>query len=159
MTLPLIKELKPSKFKHFSKGSKISNTLLTKVRLERSYLNLHSFTIGHSESPECLCHAKQESSIHYLTECFLYSSERQTLFSLVEHYFPNFKQLNKNKKYEVLVKGIKPNDPDYFQTNTKISIAVQQLIFKTNRFSPPFPPLCALCVPNVCLFCIYFSFC
>ena len=46
MTLPdfkdqLIKELKPPKFKHFSKGSKISDTLLTRVRLDRSYLNLH----------------------------------------------------------------------------------------------------------------------
>ena len=128
-------ELKPAKFKHLSKGSKIGNTLLTRIRLERSYLNLHSFNICHSESPECLCHSKHELSIHYLIDCFLYSSERQTLFTLVEHYFPKFKQLNKNKKYEVLVLGIHPENPDYFHTNTTISIAVQHFILKTNRFS------------------------
>ena len=76
----LKQELKPAKFKHFSKGSKLGNKLLTRIRLERSDLNLHKFTIGQSESSECLCHFKQESSQHYLIDCFLYSSERQTLF-------------------------------------------------------------------------------
>ena len=102
----LKKELKPAKIKHFSKGSKIGNTLLTRIRIERSDLNLHKFTIGHSETAECLCHAKQESSSHFLIDCFLYSGERQTLFSLVEHYIPNFSNLSKSKKYEILVMGI-----------------------------------------------------
>ena len=31
----LKKELKPPKYKHFSKGSKLCNSLLTRVRLER----------------------------------------------------------------------------------------------------------------------------
>ena len=92
-------EFKPKKIKHFSKGSKIGNTLLARIRLNRSDLNLHKFTIGFSETPECLCHAKKESSLHYLMECFLYSGERQTLYNLVEHYIPNFLQLNKTKKY------------------------------------------------------------
>ena len=131
----LKKELKPKKYKHFSKGSKIGNTLLTRVRIERSYLNLHRFTIGHSESPQCLCHAKNESSVHYLIECFLYTGERQTLFNLVEHYVPKFLQLNKTEKYEVLVMGILPDNTDYMQTNTTISIAVQNFIFKTKRFT------------------------
>ena len=33
----LKKELKPAKFKHLSKGSKIGNTLITRIRLERSF--------------------------------------------------------------------------------------------------------------------------
>ena len=83
MTLPdfkeqVKKELKLSKIKHFSKGSKIGNTLLTRIRLDRSYLNLHTFSIGLSESSVCLCHAKNESSLHYLIECFLYYGERQS---------------------------------------------------------------------------------
>ena len=53
----LKKELKPAKIKHFSKGSKIGNTLLTRIRIERSDLNLHKFTIGQSETTECLCRA------------------------------------------------------------------------------------------------------
>ena len=118
-----------------SKCSKIGNTLLTRIRLERSYINLHALNICHFESADSLCHAKNESSFHYLIDSFLYSSQRQTLFNQVKHYFPNFKQLNKNKKYEVLVLGIHPENPDYFHTNTQISIAVQHFILKTNRFS------------------------
>ena len=122
-------EFKPIKIKHYSKGSKIGNTLLTRIRLDRSDLNLHKFT------PECLCHANKESSLHYLIECFLYSGERQTLYNLVELYIPKFLQLTKSKKYEILVMGINTDNPDYYFTNTKISIAVQHFIFATKRFS------------------------
>ena len=86
----LKKDLKPTKFKHFSKGSKSGNSMLTRIRLNRSDLNLHKFSIGLSDSAGCICHANKESTIHYLTECFLYSGERQILFDLVEHYIPNF---------------------------------------------------------------------
>ena len=68
-------------------------------------------------------------------DCFLYSGERQTLFNLVEQYIPNFPQLNKSKKYEILVIGSNTDNPDYNFTNTKISIAVQNFIFTTKRFS------------------------
>ena len=131
----LKQELKPFKFRHYSKGSKLGNTLLTRIRLERSDLNLHKFTVGHSESPECLCHFKQESSQHYLIDCFLYSSERQTLFDRVEHFIPNFNRFSKSRKYEILVRGIKPDDPYFYTTNTTLALAVQSFIFRTKRFS------------------------
>ena len=133
--LKLKEELKPHKFRHFSKGSKIGNRLLTRLRLERSDLNLHKFTIGQLETPECLCHSKQESSQHFLLDCFLYASERQTLFDRVEHFIPKFKSFSKFKKYETLVMGINPKDPYFYTTNTTISIAVQNFIMKTKRFS------------------------
>ena len=129
------KDLKPVKYKHFVKGSKIGNTLLTRIRLERSDLNLHKFTIGHSESTECTCHAKRESSLHFLTECFLYSGERQTLFNLVEHYIPQFLNQTKQKQYEILEMGINTDQPEFMSTNTTITIAVQKFILSTKRFS------------------------
>ena len=100
MALPEFKsrlkeEIKPHKFRHFSKGSKIGNKLLTRLRLERSDLNLHKFTIGQSETPECLCHSRQESSQHFLLDCFLYASERKALFDQVEHYTPKLKSFSK----------------------------------------------------------------
>ena len=73
-------ELNPKKVSHFAKCSKLGNILLTRLRLDRSDLNLHKFTIGLVETSECLCHANKESSLHYLIECFLYSGERQTFF-------------------------------------------------------------------------------
>ena len=78
-------DLKPPKYKHFSKDNKCSNPLLTRIRVGRSYLNQHKFSIGHADSPECLCHHREESPSHYFLECFLYSPERQALFSLIEH--------------------------------------------------------------------------
>ena len=129
----LKKELKPTKFKHLSRGSKIGNSLLTRIRLNRSDLNLHRFDIGLHDTPECVCHAT-ESSIHYLMDCFLYSGERQTLYNLVEHYIPNFSKISKAKQFEILLMGICPENPDFTTTNTKISIAVQQYILKTKRF-------------------------
>ena len=133
--LQLKKELKPIKYKHFSKGSKLGNSLLSRIRLNRSDLNLHKFDIGLHETSECLCHAKSESSIHYMMDCFLYSGERQNLLNLVEHYIPNFPKLNKTKQFEILLLGINPENPEFFTTNTILSIAVQTFILKTKRFN------------------------
>jgi hypothetical protein len=44
------KELKQSKIKQVLKGSKIGNTCLTRIKLDRADLNLHKFGIGISES-------------------------------------------------------------------------------------------------------------
>ena len=127
-------ELKPRKYRHFGKGSKIGNRLLTRIRLEISDLNSHKFAIGQSEYSECLCHSKYETSQHYLIDCFLFSCERQTLFDQVEHFIPNFKNFSKSLKYKILVMGINTDDPDFNRTNTSISIAVQNYILKSKRF-------------------------
>ena len=129
------KDLKPMKYRHFTKGSKIGNTLLTRIRLNRSDLNLHKFTLGLSESAEFSCHARKESSLHFLTECFLYAGERQTLYNLVEHYIPKFLNKTKQKQYEILALGIYTDQPEFNSTNTTITIAVQKFILSTKRFS------------------------
>ena len=128
-------ELKPPKIKHFAKGSKYGNTLLTRIRLERSDLNLHKFSIGQSDTAECTCEARRESSQHFLMDCSNFTAERRTLFDRVEHFIPTFKNLTKSKKFEILVLGINPTNHEYISTNTAISIAVQKFIFKTNRFT------------------------
>ena len=93
----LKKELKPIKYRHFSKGSKLGSTLLSRIRLNRSDLNLHKFEIGLHDTRASDCHEKYESSIHYMMDCFLFSGERQILFQLVEHYIPKFSKLSKSK--------------------------------------------------------------
>ena len=109
-------------------------SLATRIRLDRSDLNLHRYTIGSSDSPECACHAKQESSYHYIIDCFLYDCERQILFDSVEYYIPDFRKLGKRKKFEIITIGINIQNPDFYYTNYNISIAVQKYIFKTKRF-------------------------
>ena len=85
------KEYKPPRYKHFARGNKITNTLLTKIRVGGSDLHQHKFIIGLADTPECLCHFREESPSHFFLDCFLYLPERQVLFDLIEHYIPNFK--------------------------------------------------------------------
>ena len=129
------KESKPPKFKHFSRGSKLGNSLLTRIRVGRSFLKQHSYTIGLADSPECDCHYKNESPEHYFVDCFLYSPERQTLFSLFEHHIPNFNRLPKKKKLDLIIRGINIDDEDYLPINTILTKAVQQFILSTKRFT------------------------
>ena len=128
-------ELKPTKYKHFARGSKIGNTLLVKIRVGRSDLNQHKFTIGLSDSPDCLCHNKNESPEHFFLECFLYSLERQILFGLIEHYVPNFPRINKKLKLDLILRGFNIDDKDFYHTNTIITKAVQNFIISTKRFA------------------------
>ena len=145
--LQLKKDLKPMRYRHFSKGSKIGNSLLTRIRLNRSNLNLHRFDIGLHDSPECQWFAKSESSSHFIIGWFLYSGEHQTLFTLVEHYIPKFSKFSKKKKFDILLMGICPENNEFITTNVKISIAVQKFMLKIKRFheidasSPPTPSL------------------
>ena len=126
--------IKPSRIKHHDKGSKIGNCLLTRIRVGRSGLNLHKFTIGQIDKPECMCHFKEESPKHFFLDCFLYTIERQTLFSLVEHYIPKFQRLSNSEKFNILMNGLKPKNPDYDYLNMKITLALQLFIIKSKRF-------------------------
>ena len=132
-------DMKPLKIKHNTQGSKIGNCLLTRIRVGRSDLNLHKFVIGQAETPECLCHFKEESSKHYILDCFLYTAERQTLLTLVEHYIPYFSSISKSNRYNILMYGLHTNNPEYNYLNMKITIALQNYILKTKRFDTPFP--------------------
>ena len=126
--------LKPKRHKHLNKGNKYSNSLLTRIRVGRSLLNQHRFSIGLADNPECLCHHKEESSSHYFLECFLYSQERRTLFELFEHYIPNFKNFTKKKKLEIILFGVNLDREEFYSTNIKLTIGVQNFILQTKRF-------------------------
>ena len=127
-------ELKPPKYKHFGRGKKLSNTLLTQIRVGRSHLNQHKFTIGLSDSPQCLCLHREESTLHYFVDCFLYSHERQILFSKIEHHIPNFKNYSKKKKIDLILRGYNPDNVEFTQLNTTLTFAVQRYIMQTKRF-------------------------
>ena len=127
--------IKPKRIKHFSTGCKLGNTLLTQIRVGRSNLNQHRFTIGFIDSPECLCHHKSESPEHYFLHCFLYSPERQILFILIEHYVPKFPNLNNKQKIELILNGINNDDPIFNYLNRTLTKAVQNFILATKRFT------------------------
>ena len=128
-------DLKPEKNKTFFLGPKQTNSLLTRFRTNRTNLNQNRFTIGLTDDPSCDCHAKYESSEHYLLDCFLYTVERQNLFTLVEQFIPTFTNKSKKLKFNILTRGLDNSNPDNYHTNKNISLAVQYFILKTNRFS------------------------
>ena len=131
-----IKEyIKPPRYKHFSLGNKSTNKLLTRIRVGRSDLNQQTFTIGLVDSPECSCHFKFESPEHFFLSCFLYSLERQTLFSLIEHYIPKFPKLNRKQKLDILLRGINSDDEKCTQLNSTLTKAVQHFNLSTKRFA------------------------
>ena len=132
--LSMKKKFKPEKYKHFARGSKIGNKLLTRIRVGRSDLNQHKFTIGLTDSPECLCHFRSESPEHFFLDCFLYLPERQILFGLIEHYVPHFKNLTKRKKLEIILSGVNIDNENFLSTNTTIMRATQNFILHTKRF-------------------------
>ena len=131
----LRKEMKPNKHKHFNRGNKFTNSLVTRIRVGRSALNEHKFVIGQSESPQCLCYFRSESPSHYFLDCFLYSPERQILFGQIEHYIPNFLRLSKQKQLEIILMGAFTDNEEYYRTNVSISLAVQNFISHSKRFN------------------------
>ena len=126
--------LKPKRYKYFQKGNKYANSLLTRIRVGRSELNQHTFSLGQIDSPECLCHHREESPMHYFLDCFLYLQERQAIFLLFENYIRNFKFFSKRQKLQVILNGINPDIEDFIRTNITLTIGVQNFILQTKRF-------------------------
>ena len=86
------------RYKFLSMGTKLGCKLLTQIRVGRSLLNSHSYTVGKSESPACICNSSIESPSHFFTDCALYNEERRTLFSTFEQYLPKFYSFSKLRK-------------------------------------------------------------
>ena len=118
----------------------MSNSLLTRIRVGRSDLNQHKFSIGLSDSPQCDCLFREESSAHFFLDCFLYSPERR-IFDLIEHYIPKFSSFKKSQKIDIILQGFEIENPEYTGLNTTLTIAVQRFIMQTKRFYVSSSPL------------------
>ena len=111
--------LKPKKIRHFAWGSKLGNKLWTQLRVGRSQLNLHKFTINLSDTDKCLC-ARTESVDHFFNDCFLYSEERCLLYSSIEQILPKFSNLSKKTKLHIFLHGINLHSEETDSRNKKI---------------------------------------
>jgi hypothetical protein len=125
----------PKRFKFMSRGSKQGNRLLTRIRVGRSYLKSHSYSIGLAETPYCSCDdSTTESPLHYFINCPLYAEERQTMFNTFEHFIRKFATFTKSKKLEIILTGIDQDNPEIFSTNVSLQFASQKFILQTKRF-------------------------
>ena len=110
--------------------------LLSRIRLGRSYLNSHSYSIGLSDTNTCSCNNKVlESPIHYITQCQKISEIRLTLYNEMEQQFiPNFKKLSLKRQYDILIYGYEPDNLEMIGINSKITKLTQTFILKSKRF-------------------------
>ena len=135
-------KLKPTKQKHFNRGiSKYSNSLHTHLRIGRSFLAAHGFSIGLSNTDKCAC-TKQETTEHFLITCPLFAQQRSKMFNEISLLLPKFRRLSAKEKVKVMLHGIflESTVPDC--RNIKIVFIVQHFILQTRRFAPsPQPTL------------------
>ena len=126
--------LKPKKYKHFSRGSKVGNTLLTRLRVGRSTLPSHLYSIGLIDSPQCQCGHKDCNISHFILDCPLYNIERQTLFDVFNKYVNDFNNKTRQNKLDILLYGKNLNNDTFSYENYILTIAMQNFIIQTNRF-------------------------
>ena len=129
-----LKEIfKPPRYKHFNGGFKFPNSLHTQLRLKRSNLNSHLFSIGLSTSPSCIC-GQPEIVKHFLLDCKLYEQARGQLFAKLEGLLEmRVSKYTKSNLLEILLHGEKPHLYDKFQHNKFIFYSVQRFICQTKR--------------------------
>ena len=120
--------ISPKRYKILSMGTKVGCKLLTQIKVGMSYLNSHSYTVGKTPSPECVCHFLHESPTHFFLECFLYNEERRTLLSTFEHFIPNFKNFSKKKMLDTILLGYNIDNTDIYETNVSLQLATQKYI-------------------------------
>ena len=131
--LLLKNHVKPKRHRHFSRGSRQGNSLLTQLRVGRSNLNVHKFALGLSDTEKCLC-SRPETVSHYLNVCFLYQEERHALYTKVSQILPTFITLPEKLKTKVLLEGINLHSEESDSMNIPIALAVQRFIIQTKRF-------------------------
>ena len=126
---------KPNKYKFYQTGCKQGNKLITRLRVDRSFFNTHSFSLGFSVSPQCdNCGARQENSQHLLLDCPKYNLIRKTMLDFVGTKISIFPKFCKRDKTKTLLYGYQPENLDYLSINRAITISVQTFLLKTQRF-------------------------
>ena len=130
----LKEKIKPNKYFHFKFGSKRGNTLLTQLRVGRSFLNSHSFLLGMEELPYCdFCYVEENIS-HYMLSCAFFIEQRDVLVKTVSELIPNFMNFTMKRKLDILLYGINNKQSIRDCRNVPLTLAVQMYIFATNRF-------------------------
>ena len=153
---------KPKRYKFYSRGDKYKCSLLTRIRVGRSYLNEHSFTLGFSPTMACeKCNNRRESPLHFIVQCDYYNDLRLVMLNKVKQFIPDIHLLPQKRQFEILTQGFDIDNDDLIKYNTKIMIATQCFIYDTKRFhikkqthlptNPPIPvpPLPAPILPNM----------
>ena len=131
--IELSQKLKPYKNKLYSIGSKFGNSIHTQLRVGRSQLNDHLFSVRLSPSAKCLC-GNLETTEHFLLDCFLYEIERQQLFTELPGVLEkSIDKYNRNELVHVLLHGEYSDNPEKYEHNKVLFRYVQKFLIQTKR--------------------------
>ena len=103
---------RPQKYKFYSHGTKLGNKLITRLRVNRSFLNARSDSTGHYDTPHCSCGCgEQETTLQYLIRC-------ETCQKLIDGTIGTklCKVISKRQNFQNVF-GYKPDNCDYNQIN------------------------------------------
>ena len=132
--LEIKKLIKPPRLKHLNTGSKYGCSLMTRIRVGRSYLKAHGYSIGLEVDNACSCdNISQETSLHYMF-CTKYTEQRLLLYQRIEQIIPNIRKLSLKRQYEIFMYGYEINNSEMTKINRQIMIATQTYILRTKRF-------------------------
>ena len=126
--------MKPKKHRLHNVGSKYGNSIHTQIRLNCSQLNSHLYSFALSPTPNCLCQAL-ETTKHFLLDCFLYSNERNELFTKLAGVLEkkSVDNYNRTDLIQILLYGEKPQIYEKYNHNKLIFRYVQDFLIKTHR--------------------------
>ena len=95
----------------FSVYNSYGAKLLTRLRLQFSYLKDHKLRHGFGDtvSPMCGYNAEIEDIEHFLLRCHLYSIQRFEIFSNINKVDPSFTQLDTKEQVNILLYRYAPN--------------------------------------------------
>ena len=106
---------------------------MTKLRVEFSDLREHRFRHNFNcESSICRCGSGEESNIHYLTSCNLFSEQRTHLYDTVHPLIPNFNTFSDDEKTNYFLFANKLLKKEI---NKDILLAIIKFITATKRFN------------------------
>ena len=127
----------------FSVDDPLGLKLLTFLRLVFCHLKEHKFRDGFKDTlnSSCFCGAKVETTVHFLSHCQLYSTQRSELFDNIGKLINSFLNVNKKPQALVLLYGLKRNNSENLNQNIinavikylKSAASFERLIFDENQ--------------------------
>ena len=127
----------------FSVDDPLGLKLLTFLRLVFCHLKEHKFRDGFKDTLNslCFCGAKVETTVHFLSHCQLYSTQRSELFDNIGKLINSFLNVNKKPQALVLLYGLKRNNSENLNQNIinavikylKSAASFESIIFDENQ--------------------------
>ena len=116
---------------YYSYGTKLGNTLHTKLRLGMSPLNSHRFQIQKIDDPSCPCGFSFETVTHFIFHCPLHETARRYLLDTISDTLRcDFSLLSTQDQFNTLIHGTGLGDGE----GLAVATSFQNYLVNSGRF-------------------------